>query len=590
MSSPAEPVITIVEHSSEKKDLILRIEDLYVNFYTYDGIVRAIDGVFLTIQEGETYGLVGETGCGKSVTARAVMRLIPDPPGRITRGHVWFRGDDLLDGIENEAIIEEREHGAKIRRNKSLIKKNDAWMQSIRGNGISMIFQEPMSALNPVFTIGDQLSEVFLLHRRKEMLDLVFKAWTPEGVKEGVEAWIKSSPELNNKVKSIDVEGNRIKITCPSREDAQKLHHELKKGVRSARRYNIYMRQIRTLQFSGNDILITLRRVNPLIRRSYKKLHALEGIKAEMRGFKSALRREVQRIKLELKGKASEDELRESGDDVARLCELAKKYNIPQGEILSLAETVQKYERKIFWMELPERVTRRWFKGVHRWVLSQMMTAALGESLRMLRLVNVPHPDRILEMYPFELSGGMQQRAMIAMALSCNPALLIADEPSTALDVTIQAQILELMKELKRKIGTSILLITHDLGVVAEMCSRVGVMYGGTIVEEGTVDEIFENPKHPYTRGLITSIPKIDRKTERLAIIPGSVPNLINPPTGCRFHPRCQFAMVGCTKHKPADTYLTRTHRVACFLYQEGLTPEERLPLKKEAEKEVEAR
>jgi oligopeptide/dipeptide ABC transporter ATP-binding protein len=350
--------------------------------------------------------------------------------------------------------------------------------------------------------------------------------------------------------------------------------------------YNIFMRQIARIWPEGDGVAVMLRSVNGLIRWSYKRTYALEGTRSEMHGFKSGLRREMQRIKRELKGKVSDDEICELGNDVPGLCELAKKHGIVIGDTLSLNETVHGYEMRILRGEIPEKVSRRWFKTLHRYMLAQMTVTALGESLKMLKLVNVPHPDKILEMYPFELSGGMQQRAMIAMALSCNPMLLIADEPSTALDVTIQAQILELMKDLKRRIGTSILLITHDLGVVAEMCMRVGVMYGGAIVEEGNADEIFYEEKHPYTMGLISSIPTIEKKNARLSIIPGSVPNLIKPPSGCRFHPRCPHAMEGCTKHKPPDTWLTKTHRVACFLYGEGLPVEERKHLKSAAEEE----
>jgi oligopeptide/dipeptide ABC transporter ATP-binding protein len=299
----------------------------------------------------------------------------------------------------------------------------------------------------------------------------------------------------------------------------------------------------------------------------------------------------VQRIKRELRGKVPDEVVAKMGGDVAQTCSLAKTHDIVIGDAISLFETVRSYERRIFRAEIPELVSRRWLKTLHRFILSQLTTAALGECLKMLKLVNVPHPDKILGMYPFELSGGMQQRAMIAMALSCNPMLLIADEPSTALDVTIQAQILELMKALKRNIGTSIMLITHDLGVVAEMCLRVGVMYGGAIVEEGTADEIFFEQKHPYTKGLISSIPTMEKKSDRLSIIPGSVPNLISPPSGCRFHPRCPHAMVGCTKRKPPDTFVTKTHRVACFLYGEGLPTDERSHLKTAAEeKEMEVK
>ena len=203
--------------------------------------------------------------------------------------------------------------------------------------------------------------------------------------------------------------------------------------------------------------------------------------------------------------------------------------------------------------------------------LKQYKDIARDLALEMLELVGIAEPERIIASYPHELSGGMQQRVMIAIALSTNPKLLIADEPTTALDVTTQAQILDLIKELKKFIGSSILFITHDLAVIAEMCDRIGVMYAGNIVEESTVKEIFHNPKHPYTAGLLESIPKSfgENKKTRLETIPGNVPNLITPPGGCRFHPRCKFAMDVCSISKPKMVEIYEGHKVACFLYSQ---------------------
>jgi peptide/nickel transport system ATP-binding protein len=185
----------------------------------------------------------------------------------------------------------------------------------------------------------------------------------------------------------------------------------------------------------------------------------------------------------------------------------------------------------------------------------------------MLRLVRIPDPGNIVKNYPHELSGGMQQRVMIAMALACKPRLLIADEPTTALDVTIQAQILKLMRELQEEMGTTILMITHNLGVVAEVCERIGVMYAGNIVEIGATNDIFAEPLHPYTQGLINSIPSVTGTAERLEVITGSVPNLLHPPAGCRFHPRCPFAMPICSVEKPKLEGIQENHHVACHLY-----------------------
>ncbi len=320
-------------------ETLISIKGLKTNFYTYVGVVKALDGIDLDIYKNETLGLVGETGCGKSVTALSIIRLVQWPPGRIDEGSIIFEGKDLL-------------------------KLDQGDMRAIRGNKISMIFQEPMNSFNPVFTVGDQIAEVFILH--------------------------------------------------------------------------------------------------------------------------------------------------------------------------------QKMDKK----------------------------TAFEKSIEMLALTGIPAPERVAKSFPHELSGGMLQRAMIAMALSCKPALLIADEPTTALDVTIEAQILELMKSLKEKTGSSILMITHDLGVVAELCDRVGVMYAGNIVELTDVKSIFKHPMHPYTVGLIGSIPKMAQKQgERLETIPGSVPNLIYPPPGCRFHPRCSKAMDICKQEKPKMSEIENGHFVACHLY-----------------------
>jgi len=323
---------------------LLRIQNLKTYFYTEDGIVKAVDGVDLEVYPGEVLGLVGESGCGKSVTSLSIMRLIA-PPGKIVEGEIWFDGQNLLSLPEKQMI-------------------------AIRGNRISMIFQQPQTALNPVFKVGDQIVEVLQIHR-------------------------------------------------------------------------------------------------------------------------------------------------------------------------------------------------------------QMDRKTAGErAVEMLRLVGIPDPERRAQAYPHELSGGMAQRVMIAMALACEPALLIADEPTTALDVTIQAQILDLMRNLRQQINTAIILITHDLGVVAEMAERVAVMYAGQIVEQAEVNALFDTPLHPYTQGLLESIPVLGEFKERLAVIPGSVPNLINLPPGCRFAPRCQarvkYGLKICEQEMPALQEIAPGHRVRCWLYQQA--------------------
>jgi peptide/nickel transport system ATP-binding protein len=321
---------------------LLEVKNLRTYFFTEDGVVPAVDGVSFHVKHGETLGVVGESGCGKSVTSISILRLIPNVSGKIMEGsEILFEGKNLIDLTEKE-------------------------MRGIRGNDISMIFQEPMTSLNPVMKIGKQISEVLKLHQNK------------------------------------------------SKEEAR------------------------------------------------------------------------------------------------------------------------------------------------------------GIAIEMLTLVGIPRPEKIIDEYPHSLSGGMRQRVMIAMALACNPKLLIADEPTTALDVTIQAQILGLMRKLKTEFNASIILITHNLGVVAETCQRVIVMYAGKVVEEGSVFEIFEEAKHPYTQGLLRSIPSLDTKHQVLDSIPGSVPNPLNMPKGCRFAPRCIKAMDICKEKQPELTTLGEDRTVRCFLYEGG--------------------
>ena len=317
---------------------VLEIKDLRVSFFSHFGEIKAVRGVNFDVHEGEALGIVGESGCGKSVTAHSIMGLIPSPPGKIVGGSIKLLGKELANLPQKE-------------------------MQNIRGKDISMIFQDPMTSLNPTMKVGQQIVEGLVKHQ--------------------------------------------------------------------------------------------------------------------------GMQKDVARIK----------------------------------------------------------------------------------AVEMLKLVGIPTPERRAEQYPHEFSGGMRQRVMIALALACNPKLLIADEPTTALDVTVQAQILDLMKHLKDQIKTSIIFITHDLGVVAGICSRVAVMYAGQVIETGTVEEIFYKPQHPYTWGLLQSIPRLDEKEHvKLSSIDGQPPDLFAPPKGCSFAPRCEFAMQVCQTEAPEITNLSETHKCSCWL------------------------
>ncbi|MEI6286618.1 MAG: ABC transporter ATP-binding protein [Bacillota bacterium] len=315
---------------------VLQVKDLKIEFHTYAGVVQAVNNISFDLREGEVIGLVGESGCGKSVTSGSIMRLIPMPPGKYANGQILFE-------------------------NKDIVKMGEAELRDLRGNKIAMIFQDPMTCLNPVLTVGRQLMETYILHQG-----------------------------MNNR-------------------------------------------------------------------------------------------------------QASE------------------------------------------------------------------------KAIEMLRRVGIPAPEQRVKQYPHELSGGMRQRVMIAMALGCNPKVLIADEPTTALDVTIQAQIMDLIKTLNSELNTAVILITHDLGVVAGMCDRVLVMYAGHIVESANVKDLYANPRHPYTWSLLQSIPRMDQAKHKLQTIAGKPPDLLNPPSGCGFMPRCKFAMDLCNKKPPLFT-VSDSHQAACWM------------------------
>jgi len=373
-----------VEHAGGVKPQdVLAVSNLKVTFHTYAGDVKALDGVELSVRKGELLGLVGESGCGKSVTALAIVGLLP-PNAEIVSGEARLDGIDLLE-----------------------MKKEELRLTRLRD--VAIVFQDPMTYLNPVLSIGSQITEI-----------------------------IDSQPEL-------------------------------------------FMPE--------------------LIKNRLEEIEAAERSSGALDG-------ELQAERDKLRNASEVNQLRK--DELKRL---ARVY-----------------------------------------------------AISILKSVRLPEPEKVFKMYPFELSGGMRQRAMIAMALVRRPKLLFADEITTALDVTVQAQTLQLLQQLKKAIDTSVLLITHDLAVVAEVCDRVAVMYAGNVVEVADVDELFRNPLHPYTQGLLASVPRVDVVAEQKSIA-GSVPDLMFPPSGCRFHPRCPKAFDRCPTAKPPLIEVGREHRVACFLY-----------------------
>jgi peptide/nickel transport system ATP-binding protein len=457
---------------------ILEINNLYVNFYTKSGVVKALDGINFNIFKGETFGLVGESGCGKSVTANCVLRLIASPPGKIEQGSIIYHDEEMQVMEDNlhevvssrgeqdpEAIALKEQIAQKSIANNVLSWSKEK-LQGFRGKAVSMIFQEPMTALNPVFRCGDQVSESLLLHERPELAQAVLH-------------------NIDARVQEID-----------------QYHHES-------------------------------REQDPKGELKCKKCGAISAPEVEKcpqcgGSFRSDPMRGLEKVKLNFyRGY------------------YVKMVKDPNARSLRYATKVP--------------IIRRYYK------LAKKEAEVRSEML--FRLVRIPDPRNVVSSYPHELSGGMQQRVMIAMALACRPRLLIADEPTTALDVTIQAQILKLMHDLQEETGTAILMITHNLGVVAEICDRVGVMYAGTMAEVGPTMDVFKEPLHPYTQGLMNLIPKVNVEVHWLETIEGTVPNLIKPPSGCRFHPRCPYAMEICKREKPISIEVRPNHLVSCHLY-----------------------
>jgi peptide/nickel transport system ATP-binding protein len=427
---------------------LIETRELYTDFNTFEGVVKALNGVSIVVREGETYGLVGESGCGKSVTVRSMMRIV-QAPGRITGGNIviFFRAEDRSRGID-------------------IIRRSDAYMTSIRGDSISMIFQEASTSLNPVLSIGYQIGESFHFHRRAQMLEETLK-------------------ELDGELSG--------RLLFPLR---------IWKGLQRA----LFAREHGVL-------------------RSYEE--RIDRLDHELYGLED---------RSDDESLARKDALNSRRDRLREKSALA--------EFFTRFPFIRRYRRRL------ERTVRR-------------------HVVELLRSLGVPNPERIAESHPHELSGGMQQRIVIAIALACHPVLLIADEPTSNLDVTIQAQIIDLIKQLKRTAISSVLFITHDLGLVAEVCDRVSVMYAGDISETSGVKELFKNPLHPYSQGLLRSVPKAEQSGE-LATIPGAVPNLIQPPSGCRFHPRCPHRMDICPAAKPPLIEHSPSHWVACHLYADG--------------------
>jgi peptide/nickel transport system ATP-binding protein len=501
---------------AEHAPVVLDVRNLVTYFYTYDGVVRALEGVSFKLRRGETLGLVGETGCGKSVTMFSITRLVPDPPGRVVSGKVLFRGADLLWGLDREAKFTpiKGSNRVKVKRSFRAIKAALARVGAVRGGGIAMIFQEPSQAMNPIFSVADQVSEAILEHRGVEAIQGLLAA-TPD-----VTAVRRLSDDLERAVQSGD--------DGAARAAAKEMGEAVRLPSFATQAYHLARLGTPGRRALADDLERALRRLpSSSLQRGYLRTEqALHEISKELR----------ETYLLEMREGRTE-RMRRGALKARRL--------------------------RARFRGFPYRI---W--GIRRRASRPLREEAFWQTVRRLEGVQIANPVTVARGYPHELSGGMLQRVMIAMALACEPEILMADEPTTALDVTIQAQILELMKDLRQRVGTAILLVTHDLAVIAEVADRVAVMYAGQIVEMAPVRDLFSRPLHPYTQGLLASIPRFDQPSKRLDSIPGSVPNLIRPPTGCRFHPRCPHAMTICKEERPPMTVEGLGHHVACFLYK----------------------
>jgi peptide/nickel transport system ATP-binding protein len=521
-------------------DVVLDIQNLKTYFFTYDGVVRAIDGINLQARARETTGIVGETGCGKSVTAFSVTRLISEP-GMVIGGKVLVNGANLLWGLEREAKFRMvgKSGRVKVRRRFRRIREANDRMSAVRGKRVGMIFQEPSQAMNPVFSISDQLGEAILLHRGVEVLESMLRAdaafIVPKDL--GHEQLTSGAEEPAARLDWARTEIDALLAAAATRNQDE---------LRAAAKVVADKAGLPTL---ATELFYLLRDSGPSgARRRRRVERAL--LRVHLSGFQRRYLRHLRRIAV-MEGALKDLYLREMRQEKAQ--GFARRR-------IALRITFERWRK--FYLRLP------WVKGRLERPLKKEM---FWRTVELLEGVRIANPVQVAKGYPHELSGGMLQRTMIAMALSSEPGLLLADEPTTALDVTIQAQILELMRDLRERVGTAIVLITHDLGVVAEVCDSVNVMYAGVVVERGTVQELFRRPLHPYTQGLLASIPRFDQPGKELASIPGSVPNLIHPPPGCRFHPRCPYAMPICREVRPVPQDQGEDHMVACHLYSEPL-------------------
>ena len=469
-------------------DKILDVKDLTISFKTDNGLVRAVRGVSFDLEPGETLCIVGESGSGKSVTSKAIMGILA-ANAVIDGGSIMYRGENLLEVSEDE-------------------------FHKIRGNKIGMIFQDPLSSLNPIVRIGKQITEAMLINSNK--LKLMFE-----------EIISKEQTAYNNCISKCSI--NTKKITAATNKKVAELKEQAKKASKEEKVQ--ILAEIKSLKIKARE---------EIAKYEAERDEKLPALKAALKEVKAQAKAQVKEYKNNTTAKyeAEINELK------AKLASLAPDQT---GEAEELKAEIKSKKAELI---SQFKITK---------------AAAKARALEVMREVGIPLPERRFRQYPFEFSGGMRQRIVIAIALTASPEVLICDEPTTALDVTIQAQILELIKKIQKERKIACIFITHDLGVVANMADRVAVMYAGKIVEYGTSEEIFFEPKHPYTWALLSSIPDVDSK-ERLEAIPGTPPNMIYPPVGDAFALRSKYAMEIDFKQEPPYFKVSDTHYAKTWL------------------------
>ena len=535
----------------ENKEIVLSVKDLHVNFSTDNGYVQAVRGVSFDLYKGETLCIVGESGSGKSVTSKTIMGILA-ANGRIAEGSIMYEGEDLTKVSEDE-------------------------FHRIRGHKIGMIFQDPLSSLNPIMRIGKQITEAMLLngdHLKQMRDDLVASEFV--AYKNAVTTYKR---ELNKGKEAVKFQKSekkkeleRIKNVVKNESDGKLYALKLDFGLEKVHIKHNYDKLIAEAEDAQKKQELTAEKNNALKEADERYLAEKTRIKEEAAARKGDNDALLAKTKEEFNRKIADAKSHQSANKAELkakykpiIADAKAKYLVKKKEADAKVAEVRKQYRAELEADLANGVDPKTAKK--NFVSKMRITKAEAKerALKVMAEVGIPFPEKRFRQYPFEFSGGMRQRIVIAIALTANPDILICDEPTTALDVTIQAQILELINRLKAERNISVIFITHDLGVVANMADRVAVMYAGKIVEYGKEEEIFYDPKHPYTWALLSSIPDVDSK-ERLDAIPGTPPNLIYPPKGDAFALRSKYAMKIDFKKEPPLFKVSDTHYAATWL------------------------